>query len=109
MKQLPFNNENAPIGLLFRLSSWYFWSSIIWCICDHWVFIMEFVLFTLWYFFSYAFILGGTNGLKVFLDNNITPALTALGTCSSIALFQLILKQQKEMQIPAHIRNILFR
>jgi Na+/serine symporter len=71
------------------------------------VFIMEFVLFTLWYFFSfYAFIAGGTNGLKVFWSNNITPALTALGTCSSIATIPANLEATEKMQIPAHIRNI---
>jgi hypothetical protein len=37
---------------------------------------MEFVLSILLFFFSlYAFIAGGTNGLKVF-GNNITPSLT---------------------------------
>jgi hypothetical protein len=55
-------------------------------------------------FFSfYAFIAGGTNGLKV-LNNNITPALTFRFAAVS-PLFQLILKQQKRC-IPAHIRNI---
>jgi hypothetical protein len=68
---------------------------------------MEFVLFTLWYFFSfYAFIAGGTNGLKVF-DNNITPALTALGTCS-IATIPANL-EATERCIPAHIKTSLFR
>ena len=37
-------------------------------------------------FFSlYACIAGGKRGLKIFWENNITPSLTALGTCSSIA------------------------
>jgi Na+/H+-dicarboxylate symporter len=59
--------------------------------------IMEFVLFLLCGIFSfYAFIAGGTNGLKVFWSNNITPALTALGTCSSIATIPANLKQQKD-------------
>lgn len=58
-------------------------------------------------FFSlYAFIAGGTNGLKVFWSNNITPALTALGTCSSIATIPANLEATEKMQIPAHIRNI---
>jgi hypothetical protein len=39
---------------------------------------MGLCFFTLYFFSFYAFIAGGTNGLKV-LGNN-TPALTALGT-----------------------------
>jgi Na+/H+-dicarboxylate symporter len=58
-------------------------------------------------FFSlYAFIAGGTNGLKVFWSNNITPALTALGTCSSIATIPANLEATEKMKVPAHIRNI---
>ncbi|WP_016988629.1 dicarboxylate/amino acid:cation symporter [Flavobacterium sp. ACAM 123] len=58
-------------------------------------------------FFSlYAFIAGGRNGLKVFWSNNITPALTALGTCSSIATIPANLEATEKMHVPAHIRNI---
>jgi Na+/H+-dicarboxylate symporter len=58
-------------------------------------------------FFSlYAFIAGGRNGLKVFWSNNIAPALTALGTCSSIATIPANLEATEKMHVPAHIRNI---
>ncbi|MEZ7499949.1 dicarboxylate/amino acid:cation symporter [Flavobacterium sp. Arc3] len=58
-------------------------------------------------FFSlYAFIAGGTNGLKVFWSNNITPSLTALGTCSSIATIPANLEATEKMNVPTHIRNI---
>jgi Na+/H+-dicarboxylate symporter len=58
-------------------------------------------------FFSlYAFIAGGKKGLKVFWGNNITPSLTALGTCSSIATIPANLEAAEKMNIPAHIRNI---
>lgn len=58
-------------------------------------------------FFSfYAFLAGGKNGLKVFWSNNITPALTALGTCSSIATIPANLEAAEKMKIPVHIRNI---
>lgn len=58
-------------------------------------------------FFSlYAFIAGGKNGLKIFWGNNITPSLTALGTCSSIATIPANLEAAEKMNIPAHIRNI---
>ncbi|MFE3868051.1 dicarboxylate/amino acid:cation symporter [Flavobacterium sp. LS2P90] len=58
-------------------------------------------------FFSlYAFMAGGKKGLKVFWGNNITPALTALGTCSSIATIPANLEAAEKMHIPEHIRNI---
>lgn len=59
-------------------------------------------------FFSlYAFIAGGKKGLKIFWENNITPSLTALGTCSSIATIPANLEASEKMHIPAHIRNIV--
>jgi Na+/H+-dicarboxylate symporter len=45
---------------------------------------MEFAFFTLWYFLA-SMHLCGREGQMGFWSNNITPALTALGTCSSIA------------------------
>ncbi|MFE3871467.1 dicarboxylate/amino acid:cation symporter [Flavobacterium sp. ZS1P70] len=58
-------------------------------------------------FFSlYAFIAGGKRGLKIFWGNNITPSLTALGTCSSIATIPANLEATEKMNIPSHIRNI---
>ena len=59
-------------------------------------------------FFSlYAFIAGGKVGFKVFWKNNITPSLTALGTCSSIATIPANLEGAEKMNIPAHIRNVV--
>lgn len=59
-------------------------------------------------FFSlYAFIAGGKEGLTVFWKNNITPALTAVGTCSSIATIPANLEGAEQMNIPAHIRNVV--
>lgn len=59
-------------------------------------------------FFSlYAFIGGGKLGFKVFWKNNITPSLTALGTCSSIATIPANLEGAEQMNIPAHIRNVV--
>jgi Na+/H+-dicarboxylate symporter len=58
-------------------------------------------------FFSlYAFLAGGKLGLKVFWTNNITPALTALGTCSSIATIPANLEAAEKMKVPAYIRNV---
>ena len=59
-------------------------------------------------FFSlYAFIAGGKLGFEVFWKNNITPSLTALGTCSSIATIPANLEGAEKMNIPAHIRNVV--
>ncbi|WP_348813056.1 dicarboxylate/amino acid:cation symporter [Flavobacterium maritimum] len=59
-------------------------------------------------FFSlYAFMAGGKTGLSVFWKNNITPALTALGTCSSIATIPANLEAAEKMNIPNHIRNVV--
>ncbi|MDI6049854.1 dicarboxylate/amino acid:cation symporter [Flavobacterium sp. XS2P24] len=59
-------------------------------------------------FFSlFAFIAGGKLGFKVFWKNNITPSLTALGTCSSIATIPANLEGAEKMNIPSHIRNVV--
>jgi Na+/H+-dicarboxylate symporter len=58
-------------------------------------------------FFSiYAFLAAGRLGFQVFWKNNITPALTALGTCSSIATIPANLEGAEKMKIPAHISNL---
>lgn len=59
-------------------------------------------------FFSlYAFMAGGKKGLSIFWKNNITPSLTALGTCSSIATIPANLEAANDMRIPNHISNIV--
>ncbi len=59
-------------------------------------------------FFSfYAFLAGGNKGLKLFWQNNITPSLTALGTCSSIATIPANLEGAEKINIPNHIRNVV--
>ncbi|MCV2486117.1 dicarboxylate/amino acid:cation symporter [Flavobacterium sp. SH_e] len=59
-------------------------------------------------FFSlYAFVAGGKRAFKVFWSNNITPSLTAVGTCSSIATIPANLDAAQKMGIPAHVRNLV--
>ncbi len=59
-------------------------------------------------FFSlYAYFAGGRLGFSMFWKNNLTPALTAVGTCSSIATIPANLLAAEKMGIPAHIRNIV--
>lgn len=59
-------------------------------------------------FFSlYAYLAAGKLGVTMFWKNNLTPALTALGTCSSIATIPANLLAAEKMKIPAHIRNLV--
>jgi Na+/H+-dicarboxylate symporter len=59
-------------------------------------------------FFSiYAYASGGLQIVKLFWRNNITPSLTALGTCSSIATIPANLAGAKKINIPSHIRNVV--
>lgn len=59
-------------------------------------------------FFSlYANASGGLVVLKLFWSNNITPALTALGTCSSIATIPANLAGAQKLKVPFYIRNLV--
>lgn len=59
-------------------------------------------------FFSlYAFMAAGKKGVTIFWKNNITPSLTALGTCSSIATIPANLEGAEQINIPSHIRNLV--
>lgn len=59
-------------------------------------------------FFSlYAYLAAGKLGLITFWKNNITPSLTALGTCSSIATIPANIDGAEKIKIPAYIRNLV--
>jgi Na+/H+-dicarboxylate symporter len=65
-------------------------------------------IFYFFVFFSlYAFIAGGKRAFVVFWSNNVAPALTAIGTCSSIATIPANLEAAEKMKIPAHVRNVV--
>lgn len=65
-------------------------------------------VFYFFVFFSlYAIVAGGKRAFKVFWTNNITPSLTAVGTCSSIATIPANLDAAEKMGIPAHVRNLV--
>lgn len=65
-------------------------------------------VFYFFVFFSlYALVAGGKRAFKVFWSNNITPSLTAVGTCSSIATIPANLEAAQKMGIPAHVRNLV--
>lgn len=80
-----FGAYAKPLGLYYAVCAFYF----------------------LVFFSLYAFMAGGKKGLAIFWKNNITPSLTALGTCSSIATIPANLKAAEEMKIPNHISNIV--
>lgn len=80
-----FGAYAKPLGLYYAVCTFYF-----------------IVFFSL-----YAFFAGGNQGLKIFWKNNITPALTAVGTCSSIATIPANLEAADQMKIPSHISNLV--
>ena len=80
-----FGAYAKPLGLYYAVCAFYF----------------------LVFFSLYAFMAGVKKGLAIFWKNNITPSLTALGTCSSIATIPANLKAAEEMKIPNHISNIV--
>ncbi|MDE1193461.1 MAG: dicarboxylate/amino acid:cation symporter [Arachidicoccus sp.] len=55
----------------------------------------------------YALIAGGTKAINSYRKNIITPSLTALGTCSSLATIPVNLEASYKMQVPAYIANIV--
>ena len=53
----------------------------------------------------YAFIAGGTKGIKAYWSHIIPPTLTALATCSSAASIPVNTKCAKEIGVPEDIAN----
>ncbi|RKR09660.1 Na+/H+-dicarboxylate symporter [Flavobacterium sp. 90] len=65
-------------------------------------------VFYFFVFFSlYALVAGAKRAFVVFWSNNITPSLTAIGTCSSIATIPANLDAAEKMGIPKHVRNLV--
>ena len=65
------------------------------------------MLYFIVFFTIYAYFSGGLLGIKLFWKNNITPAFTAVGTCSSIATIPANLEAAERMKIPDYIRNLV--
>lgn len=74
-----------PLGLYYVLGAFYF-----------------IVFFTI-----YAYIGGGKPGINRFWKNNILPAATAIGTCSSIATMPVNLSVASKMGIPPAVANVV--
>ena len=65
------------------------------------------IIFFFAIFTVYAFIANGNAGVKNYWRYNITPSLTAVSTCSSLATLPVNLLAAKKMGIPMHIANVV--
>ncbi|MES1044410.1 sodium:proton antiporter [Bacillus obstructivus] len=70
-----------------------------------------YLVLTIVYFFGfftlYAFIASGKDGVKVFWKNAISPAVTAIATCSSAACIPVNLESVKKMGVPTDIAETI--
>ncbi|WP_149913207.1 dicarboxylate/amino acid:cation symporter [Sphingobacterium cavernae] len=68
-------------------------------------------IFGIVFFFSiyslYAFIANGNSGVKDYWRSNITPSLTAVSTCSSLATLPANLLAAKKMGVPNYIASVV--
>jgi Na+/H+-dicarboxylate symporter len=70
--------------------------------------ILYFVVAILFFFIAYtayAFTAGGKKGVNVFWKNMISPSVTSLATCSSMASLPVNLEATEKMNIPKDIRD----
>ncbi len=65
------------------------------------------IVFFFLFYSLYAFIGNGSKGIKSFWKHNISPSLTALSTCSSLATLPANLIASKRIGIPKEIANIV--
>lgn len=79
-----FGAYAKPLGLYYAVCAFYF----------------------VFFYSLYVFLAGGLPMLKLFWKNNITPSLTALGTCSSIATIPANLDAAEKINIPDYIKNV---
>ncbi|WP_409276015.1 dicarboxylate/amino acid:cation symporter [Neobacillus sp. SCS-31] len=65
------------------------------------------VLYYFGFFTLYAFIAGGSAGVKIFWKNVIAPSVTAIATCSSAACIPVNLDAVKKMGVPKDIAETI--
>ena len=58
-------------------------------------------------FSCYAWLAGGSSGLRRFWSQMLTPSLTALGTCSSMATMPVNLEAAPRMGVPREVSDIV--
>ncbi|MFD0050729.1 dicarboxylate/amino acid:cation symporter [Actinomycetes bacterium NPDC127524] len=65
------------------------------------------VIYYFGFFTLYAFFAGGSQGVKVFWKNAMTPSITAIATCSSAACIPVNLEYTKRMGVPKDIAETI--
>src|SRR5690606_31806299 len=65
------------------------------------------ILFFFVFYTLYAFIANGKEGISSYWKNNITPSLTALSTCSSLATLPANLEAAKKIGVPNNIASVV--
>jgi len=58
-------------------------------------------------FLAYSYWAGGKEGTRIFFKNILSPAVTSLATCSSIATLPVNLTATEKMNVPKDIREIV--
>ena len=58
-------------------------------------------------YFTYAYYSGGITGVKIFYKGVISPAVTALATCSSLATLPSNLEATRKMGVPKELNDIV--
>lgn len=64
-------------------------------------------IFFFTFYTLYAFVANGQNGIKDYWKFNITPSLTALSTCSSLATLPANMLAAKKMGVPNYIASVV--
>ncbi|WP_134091013.1 dicarboxylate/amino acid:cation symporter [Olivibacter sp. XZL3] len=65
------------------------------------------LVYFLVFFSIYAFMGDGSRGIKLFWQNNILPSLTAISTCSSIAVIPPNLEAAKRIGVEEPVANVV--
>lgn len=65
------------------------------------------LVYFLVFFSLYAFMGSGSRGIKLFWQNNILPSLTAISTCSSIAVIPPNLEAAKRIGVDEPVANVV--
>lgn len=65
------------------------------------------VVYFVAFFTLYAFLAGGGRGVRTYWTRIVTPALTAIGTCSSVATIPFNLKASRDIGVPRDVRELV--
>ncbi|RLF79652.1 dicarboxylate/amino acid:cation symporter [Thermococci archaeon] len=74
------------------------------------IFILAFVFQPIYWIIAYtliAYLAAGSKGVRMWWQNILPQAITALGTCSSVGTLPIALDVARRLRIPGYIRNIV--